>query len=318
MMRKLAVYLALASTVIATPALARDKSWYVGVDGGGTIVENISYDIGTTRNAANASHDYGFDVSGNVGYDFGVFRVEAEVGYRRAHVRNYSSQLTTPAFTATGAVVDVPSGFYRGVGGSESALSFMANALIDFGDEDGVQGFFGGGVGIARVKAQDLALNQSGPFLDDSDTRFAYQGLAGVRAPLTRNIDVSVKYRFFTAPDARYVDVRGRNFSGQFRSHSLLGGITYNFGAPAAPPPPPPPPPPGTELGFAGTMRSGSTLYALLSQGMVREGAQDGRYTVEKISQDRITLGFDGQHVTLSVAASGDISTITTAPAEDR
>lgn len=81
---------------------------------------------------------------------------------------------------------------------------------------------------------------------------------------------------------------------------------------------PPPPPPPGTELGFAGTMRSGSTLYAILSQGMVREGAQVGRYTVENIAQDRITLGFDGQRVTLSVAANGGISTITTAPVEGR
>ncbi|MBX9814172.1 MAG: flagellar motor protein MotB, partial [Sphingomonas sp.] len=152
-MRKLAVIMALASTGLATPALARDKAWYVGVEGGATIVENIRYDIGATRQAANATHDYGFDVSGNIGYDFGVFRLEAEVGYRRAHVRNYTSSQPTPVFTAAGALVNAAPGLYRGVGGNSSALSFMANALLDFGDDDGLQGFVGGGVGVARVQA---------------------------------------------------------------------------------------------------------------------------------------------------------------------
>ncbi|MBA3878918.1 MAG: flagellar motor protein MotB [Sphingobium sp.] len=247
-MRKLAVSLALASTIIATPALARDKSWYVGVDGGATIVERINYDIGAARNAASASHDYGFDVSGNIGYDFGVFRVEAEVAYKRANVRDYSSSTRTAAFGGNGTLFTVAPGTYGGVGGNTSALSFMVNGLVDFGDDDDIQGFVGGGVGVARVKASRYAISQPGGFLDDSDTRFAYQAIAGVRAPLSKHIDVSVKYRFFTAPNARFVDVQGRNFGGTYRSHSLLGGITYNFGGPEAPPPaepaPPPPPPP--------------------------------------------------------------------------
>mgnify|MGYP003337687395 CR=1 FL=1 len=49
-MRKLAMVMALASTAIATPALARDDSWYVGIAGGGMIVEDIDYSI--TNSAA--------------------------------------------------------------------------------------------------------------------------------------------------------------------------------------------------------------------------------------------------------------------------
>ena len=60
----------------------------------------------------------------------------------------------------------------------------MLNGLLDFGPDDGIQGFVGGGVGVARVKAQ-YGLNNNGDFLNDSDTVFAYQGLAGIRAPLT-------------------------------------------------------------------------------------------------------------------------------------
>ena len=40
-MRKLAVAVALASTALASPAMARDNSWYVGVGGGVMLVEDM-------------------------------------------------------------------------------------------------------------------------------------------------------------------------------------------------------------------------------------------------------------------------------------
>src|SRR3546814_16579760 len=76
MMRKLAVALALASTVLASPSLARDKSWYVGVEGGAMIVEDIEFDVGEASKATVVDSNYGYDVDGTVGYDFGAFRVE--------------------------------------------------------------------------------------------------------------------------------------------------------------------------------------------------------------------------------------------------
>ena len=242
-MRKLAVVLALASTSLATPALARYKSWYVGVEGGAMIVEDIDYDIGNLNKAGSVDHDYGYDVDAVMGYDFGGFRLETEVGYRKATVDGYSSSTTTPVFGATGVRGNAGAGNYDYAGGSSSALSFMLNGLLDFGPDDGIQGFVGGGVGVARVKAQ-YALNNNGDFLNDSDTVFAYQGLAGIRAPLTDHIDATLKYRFFNAENVKLVDVSNRVFDGRYRSHSILGGVTYNFGEPAAPPPPPPPPPP--------------------------------------------------------------------------
>lgn len=242
MMRKIAVVLALASTALATPALARDKSWYVGIEGGAMIVEDIDYDVANLNNAASVDHDYGYDVDGVVGYDFGGFRLETEVGYRRATVDGYQSSTTTPFFNGAGARGNAAAGTYNNAGGSTSALSFMLNGLLDFGDDDGIQGFVGGGVGVARVKA-NYALNNNGNFLDDSDTVFAWQGLAGIRAPLTDHLDATLKYRFFNADNVKLVDVSNRTFDGRFRSHSILGGVTYNFGSPTPPPPPPPPEP---------------------------------------------------------------------------
>ena len=259
-MRKLAIAVALASTALATPALARDKAWYVGVEGGAMIIEDIHFDItsGTTKtkDAAIVDSDYGYDVGGNVGYDFGMFRIEAEVAYKSGKLDSFRSTLRTPSFNAAGAANaggGSLAGNYDYAGGRTTVLSFMLNGMLDFGDDDGIQGFIGGGVGVARVKAGKYALNTYGSFLDDSDTVFAYQAIAGVRAPITDTIDATLKYRFFNAENVKLVDVSGRTVDGRFRSHSLMGGFTFNFGEPPAPPPAPvevvaPPPPPPVEV----------------------------------------------------------------------
>ena len=246
-MRKLAVAMALASTALASPALARDNSWYVGVGGGVMIVEDLDLDIGTVKDAGSIDHRKGYDFEGTVGYDFGGFRAEVEVGYREADIT--SGTFTTPGIpqTATGAgalrtgAVDL--------NGDSNALSFMVNGLLDFGDDDGLQGFVGGGAGVARVSVEPV---YAGSFLDDSDTGFAWQAIAGVRAPISKNWDVGLKYRFFNASNLDLVDQLGRDVSTRFRSHSILGTLTYNFGGapePVAPAPPPPPPPAVCEPG---------------------------------------------------------------------
>ena len=238
-MRKTAIVLALASTALAAPAFARDKSWYVGVEGGGMIVEKIHYNVNAVRDRAQAKSHKGYDVGGVVGYDLGMFRVEAETSYRHANLDTWQAQVSTPNYYTNGVLGALPVGTYANATGSTSALSFMVNGLADFGDDDGLQGFVGGGAGVARTKAKYAI---SGRFLNDSDTRFAYQGLAGVRYPLTSHVDASVSYRFFSTLNNRFIDITNRQLSGRFRSHSILAGLTYNFGEPAAPPPPPPPP----------------------------------------------------------------------------
>lgn len=252
-MRKLAIGMALASTALASPALARDDQWYVGVDGGAMIVEDLDLDIGGTADAASIDAKEGYDFGGVVGYDFGGFRLEAEVSYREADVDAFSS--SAPRLNANAGTVLVPAGTYQ-VGGDANALSFMVNGLLDFGDDDGLQGFVGGGVGVARV---DVEANFANPaYLDDSDTGFAWQALAGIRAPLSDNWDVGLKYRFFNADKVNLVNRFGGDVETRFRSHSIMGSLIYNFGgapepvevAPpppppyVAPPPPPPPPPP--------------------------------------------------------------------------
>lgn len=213
-MRKLALAAALATTALATPAMARDDSWYVGVDAGVLLVEDQDMTFSAVpaggRPVPSIDYHKGYDFDANIGYDFGGFRLEAEAAYKRAKID-----------------LDKTGG---GFGGAASALSFMLNGLLDFGPDDGLQGFVGGGVGVSRGKVASDIVN-------DSDTGFAWQAIAGVRYPVTNNVDVSLKYRFFNQDDIKLIPayttpygVAGSTADTKLRTHSLLLGLTYNFG----------------------------------------------------------------------------------------
>jgi outer membrane protein OmpA-like peptidoglycan-associated protein/opacity protein-like surface antigen len=239
-MRKLAIVVALSSTVLATPALARDGAWYVGGDFGAMIVEDVRFDVNTTEDAIIIDHEYGYDGAAFVGYDLGAFRLEAEVAYKRADVDDFETIINLPGQSG-------PLGgnraqtFADAGGGNTTALSFMVNGMLDFGDDEGISGFLGGGVGIARVNFNNLrAFANQGAFLDESDTRFAWQLLAGVRQAISDNVDVTVRYRLFNVSDLEMPGFGGRDFSSRLRTHSLLGGLTFNFGAPEVVIPEPP------------------------------------------------------------------------------
>ena len=230
-MRNIVIGMAMASTMLASPALARDDSFYVQVEGGPMIVQDIEFDVNGVANDFSVNSDVGYDFGGLVGYDFGPVRLEAEASYREADIDDVNVGLQGFPLTATGIALP---GVYSAAG-DVSSLSFMVNGLFDFGPDDGLQGFAGGGVGVARTEATAQVSLGNPPGLDDSDTGFAWQVLAGVRAPLSDNIDVGLKYRFFNGEDVNLVDRFGDAVDGRFRSHSLLGTLTFNFGAPEAP-----------------------------------------------------------------------------------
>lgn len=227
-MRKVTLGLALASTALAAPAVARDGQWYVGLEGGVALAEDQDVEVGGIDDFYEFESDLGFDAGAIVGYDLGMLRVEAEAAYKQFDYDEYNQLL--------------PGGPAE-LGGDMSALSFMGNLLLDFGADDGIQGFVGGGAGIARV---DLDVETpNGQLIDDSDSRFAWQALAGVRAPIGGNWDVGLKYRFFNVDNIKLVGTNGGDYKTDLRSHSILGSIIYNFGGEEAPPPvvaPPAPP----------------------------------------------------------------------------
>jgi len=261
---------AVATAAIASPAVARDGSPYVGVDVGvmkpqdTNLATNI--DFGTPIGVRHfgegfvINHKTGFDVDVNGGYDLGMFRIEAELGYKHASTDDIrlDEVLLGNLTNATNSTTPLTNDNFQIPAGNLSILSGMVNALLDFGD-DRFGGFAGAGAGLARVK-----------LLGDSDSGFAWQGIAGLRYGISENLDVSLKYRFFTT---RRLRLHGDDFgdagffpfsaSGRVHTHSLLLGLTYNFAAPPPPPPPrPPPPPPPPPPPATQTCPDGSVILA--------------------------------------------------------
>ena len=275
-----------AALVIAAPAAATtDNAGYVGLEGGILFPrsQNVSAAIDFTGTGpvdfsqdqiGKLKYKKGFDLDLIGGYDFGMFKVEGELGYK--HAKNKSISISNEFITSIngGAGTDFVATDDFGLDGSAKVYSAMLNGLLDFGGNGSFGGYVGGGAGYASV-------HQFG----NSSGKFAWQLIAGIYAPVSSNIDIGLKYRYFHAGsnDAQHDFVftgtgtcgpQGATFpcsggtatffdSSRFTSNSLLASLVYNFGAPAAPPPPaPPPPPPPPAAPATQTCPDGSVILA--------------------------------------------------------
>ena len=250
---------AVAVAAISSPALARDNSPYVGVEVGAVISDegffDVDFDGAEFNNGLNVDYHVGLDADLIGGYDFGMFRAEVELGHKRLRINELRA-----SGSLLGAIGGVDNDDLDN-GGHASVLSIMGNALLDFGGDDGIGAYVGGGIGHARVK-----------MLGDADSGLAWQAIAGARAPISDQIDLGLKYRYFNSSKLNFSDEfednAGAPFTvsadGRLKTHSLLLSLIYNFGAPPPPPPvavveppPPPPPPPATQ-----TCPDGSVILA--------------------------------------------------------
>ncbi|HXH52390.1 MAG TPA: outer membrane beta-barrel protein [Sphingomicrobium sp.] len=292
---------ATAAMVIPTPAAAQSTGGYVGIEGGimapRPMRGNARVDYTTTQTPATPTApaaapdtvfvsayeiDYrrGVDVDVIAGYDFGAFRLEGELGWKRARIDELEPESPFLASLNANTALNRPSSVAAGdpgapglpavtaanlqIGGRMNIISAMANALVDVDAGDVPVSFYAGG-GFGRAWAR---------FRGDEDSAWAWQLIAGLRYAVSPNIDVGLKYRFFRTGKLQLVDEGGvalqgnprrfvvsgtevfrttnavvsSDFDTRFRSHSLLASLIFNFGR-AAPLPPPPPPPPMPERG---------------------------------------------------------------------
>src|SRR6478672_9845947 len=202
-MRKLAIAMALASTAIATPAVARDHSFYAGLEGGVMSVEDMTLDYtDATRSIASGyvvNFGTGYDVDAIAGYDFGVLRLEGELAYKHAGVDGVN---------ADPRISPVTNGNLSG--GRVNVFSGMVNALLDFGNDNGLSGYVGGGLGWASVDLSAATATAGAHVVDDSQSHFAMQAIAGVRLAVSQNIDVGIKVRHFESRNLRFTNTFGQ------------------------------------------------------------------------------------------------------------
>src|SRR5215212_2132351 len=141
---------AVAAAAIASPAAARDGSGYIGIEGGVLFPQKqdidgaVDFTTNTLTRVDLASDDVarvklktGYDVDIIGGYDFGIFRLEGELGYKHSKIKsvNIDDGFVTAINTGSGNLF-IDDDF--NISNRATVLSGMINGLLDFGGNGGV------------------------------------------------------------------------------------------------------------------------------------------------------------------------------------
>ena len=221
-------------------ASAETDGWYFGAEGGANFVPKIKFDA--LANTWQQKQDTGYAILGQVGYGFGQVRLEGELGWRHNELDKFTWAAGSPS----------PSGAIGGV-------SFMANVLYDFKTNTPWTPYVGAGIGGMNVNADNIIAGNT-KVTNDSDTAFAYQGIAGIAYAVTDTLSLRADYHYLRTADKANLKVDpaiGGGFGdGTYTAHTVGVGFIVKFppaaapvqaaaaAAPMPPAPPPPPPPP--------------------------------------------------------------------------
>lgn len=161
---------------------------------GGQCDAAVAIPAGSDTISGSIETDIGFAVAGALGYDFGMFRIEAEAAYGEAGL---SGVAITGASAGGNAVefddLDADIDDFLFDDGFDEVnlrqLSAMANAWFDIPLGQGFEPYIGGGVGITDVSLTGLGGDS------DSETLFTWQLGAGVAIPLSEKLKLTLDYR---------------------------------------------------------------------------------------------------------------------------
>ena len=247
------------SIVAASQSSAHHRGWYVGLEAGVNWIDDTSVifsrggftdmviETETEKSSwwgGNSSGSLDFDTGwagfATVGYGFEKnWRIELELGYRD----NDATLTREKCYGGYGESLAVSERCRTSTyDGDMTEYTAMINVIYDVPLTEKLDLNIGLGAGVDYVELQ--ASGRRGPFVDDSDTRFAFQAIAGLTYQVTKRLDLTLTYR--------YLNVSEPDFSARYKTlelddlekHTVTVGLRYDLYEDEAPLPPPPPPPP--------------------------------------------------------------------------
>jgi outer membrane protein OmpA-like peptidoglycan-associated protein len=262
----LLVTAAAVSFAAASQSSAHHRGWYIGLEAGATWIDDTSVifsrsgfsdvvvvDEASARSSwwggrgSNGSLDFDTGWAGfaTVGYGFEKnWRIELELGYR-----DNDAQLDrTKCYGYGEAVAFVSEGPYcstRTYEGDLTEYTAMINVIYDVPLTEKLDLNLGLGAGVDYVQL-DLARNGR-TLVDESDTRFAFQAIAGLTYQVTKRLDLTLTYRYLNVSEPEFAARYKTLELDDLEKHTVTVGLRYDLHedeAPLPPPPPPPPPPP--------------------------------------------------------------------------
>jgi OOP family OmpA-OmpF porin len=211
----------LAATVLALPVAAQAQpvsGLYVGAGAG------LNFHQDSTGNGSTVRFD---DIGGvglaSIGWGFGNgLRAELEGNFRQNSIDRVSIR-----------------GVRVGNSGYINQYGAMVNVLYDF-NMGALSPYLGVGAGYGWVEGKSIRLG-GGRTVDDTDSQFAYQGIAGAAyslASFVPGLAATAEYRFYGTlePSLSISGPGGGSLKGSNYNHSVLLGLRYAFNAPAPAP----------------------------------------------------------------------------------
>jgi OmpA-OmpF porin, OOP family len=249
------------SIVASSQSSANHRGWYVGLEAGVNWIDDTSVifsrsgfsDLVIETETARSSwwggsssggleFDTGWAGFATIGYGFEKnWRIELELGYRD----NDATLTRTNCYGGGDSVesIAVIEGCRtRTYDGDMTEYTAMINVIYDVPLTEKLDLNLGLGAGVDYVQ---LDLSRNGRTLtDESDTRFAFQAIAGLTYQLTNRLDLSLTYRYLNVSEpefqARYKTLELEDLE----KHTVTVGLRYDLYEDEAPLPPAPPPPP--------------------------------------------------------------------------
>lgn len=193
-----------------------ENKWYVALSGVGVNLEDQDYS--SAGGNVNAELDDGMGAILAFGHqmEFGFLkgmRGELEAGFRN----NDINSLALNGVTTAGAT------------GKSKAYSVMGNVYHDFVNSSLVTPYIGAGIGGARIVAENYNSAAVADSLDDKDTVFAYQGIAGLGFKLSEDWTLQAEYRYFATSEINMSTTSGANADIDYNSNNVVVGLRYAF-----------------------------------------------------------------------------------------
>lgn len=202
-----ALFMLLMLPVVSFSAAPRP---YISGQLGVAFLADSDLSIPSEDVTATLEFDPGLAASFAGGANFGMFRVEGEIGYQQNDVDKIS--LCIEGYCGSG-----------NASGDFSTLSFLGNFYFDFVNSSPVTPYITAGLGIARVEMNDMVIEGEHVGGND-DTVFAYQFGVGLAFAINKNMAIDLKYRYFATAEPDFDGVEA-----EFASHNVYCGFRYTF-----------------------------------------------------------------------------------------
>ena len=199
--------------LLSAPAQA-DTLYFAAQLGVSTQPSSSNQDGVTPANSFDLNTSQGYNAALAIGAKFGSLRAEIEGVYRRNDNDKFNQ-----------------GGTNAGADGDLSTLNVFLNGYYEIDIFGIVTPYAGVGVGYGTVSLDLKNLNGT-LVVDDDDTVYSYQLMAGAAINVTENLSLTGEYRYYdTITDAELTlsNAPGLIKNSDIRSHELRFGLRYWF-----------------------------------------------------------------------------------------